>query len=76
MARTLRYRVVEIKAWPRVRGVGWEAYLLIHGTGKPIRGYVDCLAELEADVAAKIAVAYMQVTGTALPPEDGQLPLL
>jgi hypothetical protein len=76
MARTLRYRVVEVKVWPRVADIGWEAYLLIHGCGKAIRGTVNCMADLEAALSGGIQRAYVEVTGAQLPPEDGQLPLL
>lgn len=76
MARTLCYRVVEIKCWPTLHTVRWEAYLLIWGRGKAVKGEVAMMSEIEADVLAKVAAAYMAVTGTQLPPEDAQLPLL
>lgn len=76
MARSLRYRIVEIKVWPKLHTVAWEAYLLIWGKGKPVRGEVASMLELEADILCKVGVAYMEVTGTQLPPADGQLPLL
>jgi hypothetical protein len=72
----LRYRVVEVKAWPRTTGIGWEAYLLIQGRGKAIRGGVACMADLEAALKAAIREAYLGITGTELPAEDEQLPLL
>lgn len=74
--RKLFYRVVELKVFPGPGAIRWEAWLLIQGQGKPIRGQVSSPEQLDGSLHAAIAVAYQQVTGVPLPNPDGQLPLL
>jgi len=76
MARKLFYRVVEVKLFKQGSSYAWEAYLLIQGQGKPIRGTLSSPEQLLPSMEAAIAVAYKQVTGSLLPRPNGQLPLL
>lgn len=74
--RALYYRQVETKVFRVPDGFRWEAWLLIRGIGKAIRGHVSDARQLPAAIQAAVAVAYLQITGEKLPSPDGQLPLL
>ena len=74
--RALYYRQVETKVFRDKEGFRWEAWLLIQGIGKAIRGHVTDARQLPDAIHAAVAVAYLQITGEQLPRPDGQLPLL
>jgi hypothetical protein len=65
--RKLLYRVVETKVFRDLTGFRWEAYLLIAGQGKPVKGQIASMEDLEASMVKAIEQAYLDVTGSPLP---------
>lgn len=67
MARTLYFRLVEVKMFRWGEGYRIEGYLLIRGQGVVIRFDIGRPGDLPGTLAGAIAAAYNRTTGEKLP---------
>lgn len=67
MARKLHYRLVEVRVDRGADGCSWQAYVLIHGQGKALRGFVADSADLWTAMESAIARAFEAIVGSPLP---------
>lgn len=71
MARTLLFRVVEVKILRSATGWRVDVYLLIRGVGRAMHFEIGSAAELPGRLDACVKEAFAAVTGEALPGSPG-----
>lgn len=67
------FRLTNLRVTPDHAGVAWEAWVLVNGLGKCVRGRIGDATELPLVTADAIRTVYFEVTGKVL--EDNELNL-